>query len=65
MDDWYEKLNGVVRRKPELNGLDQQTLNCPSFDNSSINFNSDIRKPTRWDSASQATHISKFMIIIK
>lgn len=65
MDDWYEKLNGVVKRKLDQNCLHQQTLNYPGFDNSSINYNSGISKPTRWDCTSQATHISKLMIIIR
>lgn len=65
MDDWYKKLNGVVKRKPDQNCLHQQALNYPGFDNSSINYNNGINKPSRWDCTSQATHISKLMIIIR
>lgn len=65
MDDWYEKLNGVVKKKNDQNCLHQQTLNYSSCDNLSTNYNNGISKQTRWDCTSQTTHISKLIIIIK
>ncbi|XP_060861460.1 uncharacterized protein LOC132938562 isoform X2 [Metopolophium dirhodum] len=61
MDDWYEKVDGVVKKKPDENYLQHhQTVN---FLNSTLNNNNGISEKTRWDSTSQATHVEQNSII--
>lgn len=61
MNDLLEKQNGAVKRKLDQNCLHEQTFKYPSVDNSSVNYNNVIGKPTRWDCTSPATHISKLI----
>lgn len=61
MDDWYERVDGVVKKKPDENYLQHhQTIN---FLNSTLNNNNGISEKTRWDSNSQATHVEQNSII--
>lgn len=58
MDDWHNKLEGVVRKKPDQNSSQhQQIIHFANRDNL-LNHNGSI-KQTRWDSSTQVTHMSQ------
>lgn len=58
MDDWYEKFEGVLKKKPdEKYSQHHQAIN---FLNSTLDNNNGIR----WDSTSQATHVDQSNINI-
>lgn len=62
MDDWYESVDGVVKKKPDKNYLQHhQTIN---FLTSTLNNNNGISEKIRWDSTSQATLVDQSNINI-
>lgn len=62
MDDWYEKFEGVLKKKPDENySQHHQAIN---FLNSTLNNNNGISEKTRWDSTSQVTHVDQSNIHI-
>lgn len=59
MDDWYEKVEGVVKKQPDENYLHHhQTINVLNYNNSTLN-NNGISENTRWDSTTQPTHVDQ------
>lgn len=66
MDDWHDKMEGVMNKKPDHSYLQhqQQTLNLLSHDITVLNPNNELSKPSRWDCSSPGTRISQSKLTI-
>jgi len=65
VDDWYEKVEGVIKQKSNENYLHHHhSINFINCNNSPLNNNNGISEKTRWDSTSEAIHVDQSNINI-